>query len=125
MSYDKTGITANGSAHAEVAAYIIAEVLGCQAESSKLNRTILLPTPSPSGNLGRGFDRPAWGCCVHVLPAIFLFKTSAVFVIEPRWRKNIFQIQITKPRTFHSRGPIESIYLVQIYSNRRYYSNSY
>jgi hypothetical protein len=53
--------------HAEVAAYNIAEVLGCQAESSELDRTILLPTPSPSGNLGRGFYRPAWGCCAIVL----------------------------------------------------------
>jgi hypothetical protein len=54
--------------HAEVAAYNIAEVLGCQAQvtelsrGAELDRTILLPTPSPSGNLGRGFDRPAWGC---------------------------------------------------------------
>jgi hypothetical protein len=56
-------IACNASPHAEVAAYNIAKVLGCQAESSKLDRTILLPTPSPSGNLGRGFGRPAWGCC--------------------------------------------------------------
>ena len=58
--------SAYGLRHAEVAAYNIAEVLGYQAESTEFDRTILLPTPSPSGNLGRGFDRPAWGCCLSV-----------------------------------------------------------
>jgi hypothetical protein len=62
----KTAILANGPPHAEVAAYNIAEVLGCQAESSELDRTILQSTHSPSGNLGRGFDHPAWGCCAIV-----------------------------------------------------------
>lgn len=52
----------NGLPHAEVAAHNNADVLGCQAESSKIDRSILWPTPGPSGNLGRGFSRPAWGC---------------------------------------------------------------
>jgi hypothetical protein len=64
-------ILPNGLAHAEVAAYNIAEVLDCQAESAELDRTILQPTPSPSGNLGRGFDRPAWGCCAIVNQASY------------------------------------------------------
>ena len=62
LSFVGRQVLPNGPPHAEVAASNIAEVLGCQAESSELDRTILLPTPSPSGNLGRGFDRPAWGC---------------------------------------------------------------
>jgi len=52
--------------NAEVAAYYNAEVLGCQAESTELDRTILLPTPSPSGNLGRRAalsPEPALVCC--------------------------------------------------------------
>lgn len=43
----------------------------CQEESLKINRTILMPTPSPSGNLGRGFGRPAWGCCATVNQASY------------------------------------------------------
>jgi hypothetical protein len=82
-------IAANGWPHAEVAASNIAEVLGCQAESSELDRTILPPTHSPSGNLGRGFGHPAWGCCATVNQAsyhsltffarVFLFFIFFVF----------------------------------------------
>ena len=46
-------IANNGLTHGEVPAYNNAELLFGQAESSELDGTILLPTPSPSGNLGR------------------------------------------------------------------------
>jgi hypothetical protein len=76
----KGSIFYNVSPHAEVAAYNIAEVLVCQAKASKLDRKILLPTPSPSDDLGRGFDRPAWGCWASVLDLAFL-QPARFFVL--------------------------------------------